>query len=317
MRFATTVFCSLLGLGLCAAVGPIAAARADGFDFQTTTQDGLTLTVTDIAYKPDWVILGAQIVNGTGQDQLFNRNKGFVLQDGAGTVYSLSVSPLNPEVKVPAGAKLEGPFVFARRPAPAGLELRLATNDYGSGPGAPRLILSLPRQRGDGPLPNTRPVELDAGARVEAAGLEITVTALSLRSDVTVASIDIQNRGAAELALNGPAALSLRDDLGHSYRLNPPPANPRLLVPAQGRMTGEWVFMGRLDPAAKALTLTGQAGDAPFTLALPAAAAPAPAIIAEAGRAQNSWPLPRSAVSRFDAKGIRIKDPDDFSEPKP
>lgn len=98
------------------------------------------------------------------------------------------------------------------------------------------------------------PRQLDIQVK-HANGTTLRVTEVSFHED------HIQLKGSAtnggqndvELAAGG---MVVRDDLGSTYNLSPPPHNPDLTVAKANTLQGSLVFLGRVAPRATTLTLT-------------------------------------------------------------
>jgi outer membrane protein OmpA-like peptidoglycan-associated protein len=99
-------------------------------------------------------------------------------------------------------------------------------------------------------------------------GVSLHVTGVASRDDSIVVSVEIANAGDRDIRLNRQHSFALSDGAHGAYRLNPPPDNPELRVPAHSRVAGELVFVGPLDPAARRLSLSTNEGvgtpDNPF-----------------------------------------------------
>lgn len=90
-----------------------------------------------------------------------------------------------------------------------------------------------------------------------ASGSVLRVTGVRFASDHIAVDLAFTNGSRYEQTLNTYSSnrFVLRDDLGNVYNLSPPPNNGDVAVPAGQSLEGEFVFLGRLNPGASALTL--------------------------------------------------------------
>ena len=90
-------------------------------------------------------------------------------------------------------------------------------------------------------------------------GSGIVVRAIEVGDDTT--RVDVTATTASEdVYLNWNQSMKLVDDQGTAYRLVPPPDNQQLQMPVNSRLTGEMIFAGRINPAARRVLLTTNEG---------------------------------------------------------
>ena len=129
--------------------------------------------------------------------------------------------------------------------------------------------------RADAPVENEAPVEKPAGAAADhQSGLGVRLSRVAFFPDSTLVMARVENRAPRELALNAAGRFVLRDDKGGIYRLAAPAANREVALAPGAALDGAFVFVGGIDPSAKALFLeVGQALGAvdarPLVLPLP------------------------------------------------
>lgn len=106
----------------------------------------------------------------------------------------------------------------------------------------------------DTPRPALTNLDLQAN---HASGSVLRVSGVRFASDHIAVDLAFTNGSRHEQKLNTYShnRFVLRDDLGNVYNLSPPPNNGDVSVPAGQSLEGEFVFLGRLNPGASALTL--------------------------------------------------------------
>lgn len=99
-------------------------------------------------------------------------------------------------------------------------------------------------------------------------GASIHITGIGVREDSIVLTAELANAGDRDIRLNRAHSFVLNDGARGSYRLNPPPDNGEMRVPAHARLPAELVFIGSLNAAARRLLLSTNEGvgtaDNPF-----------------------------------------------------
>jgi outer membrane protein OmpA-like peptidoglycan-associated protein len=142
-----------------------------------------------------------------------------------------------------------------------------------------------------------KPVEpVPIGRRItHPGGAAIVFNSIAFSDDSIVVSATLSNPTSREISLNRGRSLVLDDGAHGVYRLNPPLDNPELQVPPHMQATAALVFVGRLAPSARQLTLSANAGigtaDNPYDAApLFRAELPVPSPAAAAGRHQADHP---------------------------
>lgn len=108
-----------------------------------------------------------------------------------------------------------------------------------------------------GPLA-AEPVPVDKQAN-HPNGSGLVVRAIELGDDTTRVDVTATTAG-EDVYLNWNGSMKLVDDQGASYRVVPPPDNVNLQVPVNSRLTGELIFAGRINPAAKRVLLSTNEG---------------------------------------------------------
>ena len=90
-----------------------------------------------------------------------------------------------------------------------------------------------------------------------ATGSVLRVTGVRFESDHIAVDLAFTNGSDREQKLNQYSNndFVLRDDIGNVYHLSAPPNNGDVSVPAGQSLEGEFVFLGRINPQARALTL--------------------------------------------------------------
>ena len=90
-----------------------------------------------------------------------------------------------------------------------------------------------------------------------ASGSVLRVTAVRFENDHIAVDLEFTNGTENEQELNSTSRndFVLRDNLGNVYNLSAPPNNGDVKVPAGQSIAGEFVFLGRINPQATALTL--------------------------------------------------------------
>lgn len=90
-----------------------------------------------------------------------------------------------------------------------------------------------------------------------ATGSVLRVTGVRFGADHIAVDLEFTNGLDYEQKLNQYRRnnLVVRDNLGNVYNLSAPPNNGDVAVPAGQSIAGEFVFLGRINPAATALTL--------------------------------------------------------------
>lgn len=90
-----------------------------------------------------------------------------------------------------------------------------------------------------------------------ASGSVLRVTGVRFANDHIAVDIEFTNGADFEQKLNQYSGndFVVRDNLGNVYNLSAPPNNGDVSVPAGQSIAGEFVFLGRINPAATALTL--------------------------------------------------------------
>jgi hypothetical protein len=133
-------------------------------------------------------------------------------------------------------------------------------------------------------------------------GRGFVVRSVDVGEDTTRVDITATTAG-EDVYLNWNGSMKLVDDQGAAYRVVPPLDNQQLQVPVNSRLTGEMIFAGRINPAAKRVLLTTieGVGGAPTT-GSPTARSPASRSRsrAECGRARRD--RPRAAGGRGGAR---------------
>lgn len=106
----------------------------------------------------------------------------------------------------------------------------------------------------DTPRPALTGLDLQAN---HASGSVLRVTGVRFANDHIAVDLAFTNGSRFEQRLNAYSGTRfvLRDNLGNVYNLSPPPNNGNVAVPAGQSLEGEFVFLGRLNPGASALTL--------------------------------------------------------------
>ncbi len=87
-------------------------------------------------------------------------------------------------------------------------------------------------------------------------GTTLQVTRVSFHEDNIQLQVSVTNGGANEIKLADFDDMIVRDNLGSTYRLSPPPQNPELTVAPATTVQVLLVFLGRVQPGATHLTLT-------------------------------------------------------------
>ncbi len=86
-------------------------------------------------------------------------------------------------------------------------------------------------------------------------GTTFVVRAVSFHEDRTQIDFTATNGRDSDIELGVWSSIVLRDDLGTTYRFSEPPGNPSVLVTRQSTIEGTLVFLGRVAPGARQLTL--------------------------------------------------------------
>jgi hypothetical protein len=87
-------------------------------------------------------------------------------------------------------------------------------------------------------------------------GTVLIARRVTFHDDRIQVELSVTNGATREIRLSSFGRLTLRDDLGNSYRFSAPPSNPDVRVTAQSSIEGTFVFLGRIHPRASSLTLT-------------------------------------------------------------
>lgn len=123
-----------------------------------------------------------------------------------------------------------------------------------------------PEQDGSEPTPSTA-VEVgsdlpeDAPLDLQVAhpnGTTLIVRGVTFHEDRIQVTFSATNANDDDIEL-ADFGMVLRDDLGTTYRLSPPAANPDIAVARQSSIEGTLVFLGRVAPGASRLALTTNA----------------------------------------------------------
>ncbi|MDQ3574336.1 MAG: hypothetical protein M3404_05345 [Actinomycetota bacterium] len=90
-------------------------------------------------------------------------------------------------------------------------------------------------------------------------GTTLQVNRVSFHEDNIQLQVSVTNGGKNDIKLADFDDMILRDNLGSTYRLSPPPQNPDLTVAPATTIQVLLVFLGRVQPGATHLTLTTNA----------------------------------------------------------
>jgi len=284
-----------------------AAGTAAPADLAAAHPNGTSVTVRTVTVGPDGVAVTVLAVNG-GADDVRLAADPPLLEDAAGRRLAAVPAAADPELTVPARGRLTGTLRFAGLPASGARDLTLVLNGRRGADGdrtrVPRLrVAGLPV-----PAPGTAEVAGVPGPREVAVdlrgdhpgGTSLAVARASFHEDRIQVEVTAANPTGRDVALAADG-LVLRDDLGTVHRLSPPPSDPRIGVPAGGTVDATLVFLGPVNPAARALTLVTNP-DAPATappqtlrpaLTIPGIPVPPPAPApTPGGRARPRTPPP-------------------------
>lgn len=101
-------------------------------------------------------------------------------------------------------------------------------------------------------LPTSQDLDLQAN---HANGTVLRITRIDFAEDSTVLSFSVTNGHEHEIKLN-QGGMQMRDNAGNQYNLSPPSPNAEIAVAPNTTIKGKLIFLGRISPAADALTLT-------------------------------------------------------------
>ena len=90
---------------------------------------------------------------------------------------------------------------------------------------------------------------------VHPSGVELALQRASSEGDSIVLSLKVRNRSSRAVEMNGRSDMLLRDNLGHTYRLVIPQADPKLRLGPEAVLDTQLTFLGPLTPEAKSVTL--------------------------------------------------------------
>ena len=90
---------------------------------------------------------------------------------------------------------------------------------------------------------------------VHPSGVELALERASTESDSIVVKVKFRNRSFRPVEMNGRSDMFLRDNLGHTYRLVIPRADPKLRLGPESVLDTELTFLGPLTPEANTVTL--------------------------------------------------------------
>jgi outer membrane protein OmpA-like peptidoglycan-associated protein len=267
--------CAILAI-LSASVAGVAVAR--NFEGAVIKSDDVRVSVDRVEIGDHTVTLGVQAENQSNQTIYLNNlntGNGLTLSDDRGGRYLLLPPATNRTLMVEPHEVMSGDLVFF---GPVGQDLPALTLTTGV-PGADGKPLELTmnaapgEERGtivqsagaDGPLA----LNLDGKASVP-AGVELKVNRIELVPEGYQVNTVVDNRSGSMIALNQNNGLSLRDNLGNTYRLQPPSGNQTVMIPPNGSLEGKFLFQGQPSPLAEHVVLTtdplqGQ----PFEIVMP------------------------------------------------
>ena len=102
-------------------------------------------------------------------------------------------------------------------------------------------------------LPKEKELDLQAN---HPNGTVLRITKISFNEDSIVLGFSVTNGHKYEIELSQNTRMQLKDNLGNQYNLSPPKTNPEIEVPTGSTINGNLIFLGRISPDAKSLTLT-------------------------------------------------------------
>lgn len=242
----------------------------------TATADGDRVRLTVGAVRSDDIAstLSVTVENAGDREILLNQAEGLSLTDADGVRYLLVAPADNPQLAVQPGQVLTGDLVFLGPVSAATSALTLATSVPSDGGGPLAVVVPFGQQGPqDQPFavadrPDAQTVHLNG--RIDAPnGLSLEVPAVRVDGDAVTLDVVVENRSSQAMELNAGNGLTLRDEAGNAFDFSPPTGNEGVVVPANGRLEGRFVFAGRVSPIASGLVLEVPAGGQAISAWLP------------------------------------------------
>lgn len=235
-----------------------------------THPNGAQLDVDGLVFSTDRIGLQVRAANGHWSQIGLNWFDSH-LEDDLGNQYRLvTEDPFDP-LPIEEGQALAGVLSFGGRVHPDASELRLVLNDGDDGrvtndnTDSPRFEAG-PWSITDG---DTGPDGADDGATGRAGlpepltlddginhpnGAQVVIEEVRFEEQTVVAKVTVSNGHWSPIFLNWSDTY-LADDVDNRYPLLPPDDNPDLQVDDGAGLDGDLVFVGRIDPAATAISV--------------------------------------------------------------
>ncbi len=239
-----------------------------------------TLRLKQIEYGSQKVRVAFEAINGLDKtiELAGSSSDPPFLEDARSNRYYLIPASTNPDLSIPANQKLTGVLHFAGRvPAEAGqlslhFNQRYGSSDYDEASDPKLAIAGIPTGQGGeeatlaeggegqqtivqgngSSLPATQTLDLQANSE---EGSVLRINQIGFAEDSITLALAITNGSNRSIELNEFDRMFLRDNRGGKYNLKPPPQNPQVEVTPGSTLTGKFVFLGRIAPAADSLAL--------------------------------------------------------------
>ncbi|VEP15876.1 conserved exported hypothetical protein [Hyella patelloides LEGE 07179] len=231
-------------------------------NLQVNHPDGSVMRITKIAVTDNYIETDLSIVNGYRNAVTLNSHssRAMVLRDNLGNTYKLAPPPQNPQLSIEAEEALQGKFRFLGRIAPNAKTLTLVVNEGNESrtnttqPYMAIANISLTDTEAENiaTLPTNQTLDLQVN---HAHGSVIRLKEISFQNDSIITNLGIVNGHRSAIRLNVSRDLRLRDNLGNIYNLATLPQNPEVKISPGETLNGQFVFLGRISPQARYLTL--------------------------------------------------------------
>lgn len=255
--------------------------------------NGMTITLKNIKFYSDETEVSFEAVNGFEQEvslATYEWQQPF-LEDEQGNKYSL-IPASSSQLSIPARQTMSGTLRFAGQIPASARQLSLYFNENGSdsdranqpkvvitnlaGPASEVAIALTESEEAENKdeavnvstsavssLPKEQTLNLQTN---HADGSVLRLSKISFTEDYIETELTVTNGYRDEIQLNSSSnEMILRDDLGNTYYLAPPPQNPEIEIKSGETLKGNFRFLGRISPSAQTLTLVTNDGNQNYT----------------------------------------------------